>query len=296
MENIGEVYGFGVTKGGVGKSTFANNLTYEFAEQGYKTVLVDFDPQSTQTNAFMKLKGYKAFTGSHESNICNLFSGKIVKPISIETVKHVDNPEKHNFGESHFIEEAMTIDFIPSNKELTKLVECDEIKREKKMELIIDFIKDLRNKYDKVIIDCPPSLGIITTSVLRVSNSILIPIPTKNVDTDGMAGFFEDLDDIYNEYSDINIKKIVVVPNMYNSKESDSKYSLQTIKLVPNIMKVSENLSSIKCVVGEYFPQRSCVQIAPSYENFLAPYVMRFERSKKELLLKINSYAKLLEN
>ena len=105
---IGEVYGVTVQKGGVGKSTFSQALAYSFANQGYKTVLVDLDPQATLTGAFFGYT-YGAFTqtednGSIEydvSNITNIFRNTNVEPIKVKTTRHLINPNKGKILQPH---------------------------------------------------------------------------------------------------------------------------------------------------------------------------------------------------
>ena len=102
---LGEVYGVTVQKGGVGKSTFSQALAYSFANQGYKTVLVDLDPQSTLTGAFFGYT-YGAFTQVEDqgmidydiSNITNLFRNMEVEPILVKTTKYLNNPNKGKYN------------------------------------------------------------------------------------------------------------------------------------------------------------------------------------------------------
>ena len=97
-DTIGEVYGVTVQKGGVGKSTFSQALAYSFANQGFKTVLVDLDPQATLTGAFFGYS-YGAFSQIEDqgvieydvSNITNIFRDQNVEPIVVKTSKHLIN-------------------------------------------------------------------------------------------------------------------------------------------------------------------------------------------------------------
>lgn len=196
----GQLHGITVQKGGVGKSTFSQALAYSFSNQGYKTALVDLDPQSTLTGAFFGYT-YGAFTQNEVngilkydvSNITNLFRSEPVEPIIITTTKYIDNPNKGKILQPHFLEEPLQIDFYPSNYQLLNITESDDLSRANKISCLVSFLNVLKSKYDKVIVDAPPSFGIITTAILKCSESILLPIPTKNVDTDGMVGFLEHL-------------------------------------------------------------------------------------------------------
>ena len=173
QNNLGEVYGVTVQKGGVGKSTFSQALAYSFANKGFKTALVDLDPQATLTGAFFGYT-YGAFTQIEEngaieydiSNITNIFRKQEVKPILIRTTKYLDNPNKGKMLQPHYLEEDMEMDFYPSNYQLLHITESDDIKREDKIQTLVNFINKLKTTYDRIVIDAPPSFGIITRAIV----------------------------------------------------------------------------------------------------------------------------------
>ena len=145
----------------------------------------------------------------------------------------------------------------------------------------------LENKYDFVIVDCPPSFGIVTTAVLKVASKLIVPIATKNVDTEGLTGFFDRMDNIYIK-DNFNIEKIIIMPNMYDKRVNDSKQTLgQDINQIPNMLQCKTNLRFIKSVVTEPLPQNSAIQEAPSYNMFLVPFIMEYSRSKNSNILLI---------
>ena len=301
-DTLGEVYGVTVQKGGVGKSTFSQALAYSFANQGFKTVLVDLDPQATLTGAFFGYS-YGAFSqieneGKIEydvSNITNIFRNVEVEPILIKTTKHLINPNKGKILQPHYIEDELEIDFYPSNYQLLSATESDDFTRENKINTLYTFIDSLKSKYDKIVIDSPPSFGIITTAILKAAKAILIPIPTKNVDTDGMVGFFRTLDKIYLTENLSALSKIVLIPNMFDKRVTDSKETLAEIKRIPTLLHETKNLRNLTCKVMDPFPQKACIQEAPSFKLFLAPYIMDFQRSQnQDLILKIDNIAKEL--
>ncbi len=301
-DTIGEVYGVTVQKGGVGKSTFSQALAYSFANQGFKTVLVDLDPQATLTGAFFGYS-YGAFSQIEDqgvieydvSNITNIFRDQNVEPIIVKTTKHLINPNKGKILQPHYIEDELEIDFYPSNYQLLSATESDDFTRENKIKILYKFIDSLKSKYDKIVIDSPPSFGIITTAILKAAKSILIPIPTKNVDTDGMVGFFRTLDKIYLTENLNGLSKIVLIPNMFDKRVTDSKETLAEIKRIPTLLHETKNLRNLTCKVMDPFPQKACIQEAPSFKLFLAPYIMDFQRSQnQDLILKIDNIAKEL--
>lgn len=116
----GQLHGITVQKGGVGKSTFSQALAYSFSNQGYKTALVDLDPQSTLTGAFFGYT-YGAFTQNEVngilkydvSNITNLFRSEPVEPIIITTTKYIDNPNKRENSSTTFSGRTVTNRLLP---------------------------------------------------------------------------------------------------------------------------------------------------------------------------------------
>jgi cellulose biosynthesis protein BcsQ len=288
MNNVnGEIIAFSVQKGGVGKSTTAQMVAYNYAKRGNKTLLIDMDPQATLTSAFFGYS-YESFTKDDVSNITRLFKKENVKPIQIRTSKFVDNPEKGKMLQPHFLEEDLEIDFIPCNYELLDVIESDELKRADKIELIFEFLVKLKESYDKIIVDGPPSFGIITTAILRASDFIVTPIAAKNVDISGMVGFIRRLDIIVDTYKDMDIKKIVFLPNMYDGRLNDCKEALADIKRVPNLFQETKKLRDLNCVIADKFPTKSSVQEAPAYKLFLEPYIMNFAKGHKDIILRID--------
>jgi len=294
-DKLGDVIPYSVQKGGVGKSSGANSMAYVCAERGHKTILVDLDPQATQTGAFFGYS-HKTYMGDNISNVANIFREKTTEPIQVQTVKYIENPNKGKIHQPHYLEEDMVIDFIPSNKELLDETESDRMSYKDKIDCIVNFINELRKKYDKVIIDCPPSFGLITKAVMITAETLLVPIATKSVDTDGLVGFFDALDDMYKDYDMSGLRKIVILPNMFDKRVTNSKDVLPELKRTPNLLQVTNNLRHIECKVLEAFPQRSCVQEAPSLKMFLIPFIMDYSRSNKDLILHLNAIANELDS
>lgn len=300
----GELFGVTVQKGGVGKSTFSQAMAYSYANQGYKTALIDLDPQATLTGAFFGFT-YGAFTQTENngiinydvSNLTNIFRNQSVEPVKVTTSKYIDNPNKGKILQPHYIEENLDIDFYPSNYQLLDITEADQFTKNEKINILVNFLMDLKTKYDKIVVDAPPSFGIITTAILKCSEAILLPIPTKNVDTDGMVGFFRNLDKVYHNENIEYLNKIVLIPNMFDKRVSDSKETLAEIKRIPTLLHETVNLRHLKCKVMDPFPQKSCVQEAPSLKYFLVPYIMDFQRSQnQDLILKLDNISQELSN
>ncbi len=147
-------------KGGVGKTTTAINLSSALADLGKKVLVVDFDPQGNCSSGFgIKSESstiYEAMTGKENVNNC-IIKTKIIN-----------------------------CDVIPANVNLTgasiELVDLEN--REYFLKKTLDPLRDL---YDYIFIDCPPSLGILTINGLAASDSVLIPIQTEFFALEGLS-------------------------------------------------------------------------------------------------------------
>lgn len=289
MRQKSKVIAVAVQKGGVAKSTTANALLYSAKKKGQKVVIVDLDPQASQTNAFFG-QNSRVFMGNSDKNITNCFYDKPVKGLKVVTEKMIPNPRyKKDFGAMSYTTESMEIDFIPSNKDLLDLIEGDEFKYADKIQKLVNYIDSLRDEFDLIILDCPPSFGIITKAALLSSDIVLNTIAAKAVDEDGLAGFYMDFEALANKYEMPLLKNIYVVPTLYDKRIGNSKEMLPKIKSIPNILQTFNKIGKIDCKVLTPIPTKAAIQEAPGYRMFLEPYIHEFSRNNMQLILIFDS-------
>ena len=149
-------------KGGVGKTTTTVNLSAILAEKGYKTIIIDSDPQGNSTSSL----------GINKKLETSLYDVLIDEDIKIkDTLKKTD---------------IYNLEICPSNINLAgaevELVSL--MSREQRLRNQLDTIRD---EYDYILIDCPPSLGLITLNALTAADSVLIPIQCEYFALEGLA-------------------------------------------------------------------------------------------------------------
>ena len=195
-------------KGGVGKTTSTVTLAGLLAQKGYKVLLIDMDPHGSMTSYF----GYNP--DSIEESVYTLFQKKISDkktPLaSILCRTGIDN-----------------IDLIPASGSLVSLDR--QAGMTKGMGLIIkDAIQPYSNRYDYVLIDCPPTLGIAMINALAACEKLIIPVQTEFLAIKGLERILHTLKMI--SMSGKQSLEYVVVPTMFDRRTraaTESLYKLQ---------------------------------------------------------------------
>ena len=165
---MGKIISLVNQKGGVGKTTTSINLSASLARLGKKILLIDLDPQGNATT------GVGINKGDVSKSVYDLLRG-VCEPE--ETII------KTEFG---------NLDILPSTIQLAGIdIEFMDRSRQdtsfKKAFQLKEKLEKIKNNYDYIIIDCPPSLGMITTNALTASNSCLIPVQCEFFALEGIT-------------------------------------------------------------------------------------------------------------
>jgi len=190
-------------KGGCGKTTTAINLAAALGQNGKRVLLIDLDPQA-HASLGLDIES--------QDSIYNVISNLTPRKLNIENI----------------IQRAEDLfDIVPSNILVGTLEQelSDEIGRELKLKEVIDTVKD---QYDYVLIDCPPSLGILTVNAIRVSDEMIIPVETSRFSMQGVDHLMDIVNLVRDRLNHAVICRVLVT--MFDSRLRHSFAMMSTFK------------------------------------------------------------------
>lgn len=197
-------------KGGVGKTTTAAALAHGLSEHGKRVLLIDWDPQASLTVSFglnpdnLRLTSYNVLRGiiSHNGS-----------PTIADVVIPTDNPG---------------IDIVPANIELSQ-AQLDLVEAYNREKVLDEIIRPVRYDYDYILIDCLPSLGLLTINALAAADKILIPLQADFLAMKGLALLLHTIIEVKEKLND-NLEILGILFTMTNPRTLHSREVIDVTK------------------------------------------------------------------
>ena len=194
---MAKIISFSNQKGGVGKTSTCVNMAAAVAMKGKKVLLADIDPQGNATT------GLSFSKGELERSIYDVLVEEMpVKDAVLKT--SIEN-----------------LDILPSNIDLAG-AEVELVYLPQREKRLAAAFRDIADDYDYVMIDCPPSLGLLTINALSASNSIIIPIQSEYYAMEGLSQLLNTVK-LVNKHLNPELKIEGVVVTMYDGRALISK-------------------------------------------------------------------------
>ena len=232
---MGRIIAIANQKGGVGKTTTAINLSACLAEKGQKVLAIDMDPQGNMSS------GLGLDKGSIDKTIYDMILGEI----DVEDVINKGTIEN--------------LDILTSNVDLSA-VEIELIDEENKEFIVKNSIQKVRDNYDFVIIDCPPSLSLLTINAMTTADSVLVPIQCEYYALEGLSQLIRTVELVRDRLNPaLNIEGVVFT--MYDAR---TNLSLQVVE------NVKDNLQ--QNIYKTIIPRNIRLAEAPSYGTPINQY------------------------
>lgn len=225
---MGRIIAVANQKGGVGKTTTAINLSACLAEKSKKVLTIDIDPQGNTTS------GLGVDKNNVENTVYELFLNECNLSQCIQS-SIMDN-----------------LSVIPSNINLSG-AEIELISMENKEYLLKDQLDKVKNDYDFIIIDCPPSLNLLTVNAMVASDTVLVPIQCEYYALEGLSQLIHTID-LIKERLNSKLEIEGVVFTMYDARTNLSAQVVENVK---------ENLN--KKIYKTIIPRNVRLAEAPSY-------------------------------
>lgn len=249
---MGKIISVANQKGGVGKTTTTINLSTMLAKRGKKVLLIDADPQGNATSGVGAEKDVE-------------FSTYDILATDVEMEQAVEKTIIKNL-----LVCPSDINLAGAEVELVSMMSREQRLKEK--------LEDVKNSFDYIIIDCPPSLGLITLNAFTASNSVLIPVQCEYYALEGLGQLINTIN-LVKKHLNKNLEVEGALLTMYDARTNLSNQVVKEVKkyfgdkvyktVIPRNVRLSE-APSYGMPITEYDPRSKG---AKSYEKFTKEFL-----------------------
>ena len=258
---MGKIISIANQKGGVGKTTTAINLSTIIAKKGKKVLMIDADPQGNASSG----------VGIDRDNIELSVYDILINEIEVDEVVKKTNIKNLNICPSN-------INLAGAEVELVSVMSREQRLKEK--------LDKVKGDYDFIIIDCPPSLGLITLNAFTASDSVLIPVQCEYYALEGLGQLLNTIN-LVKKHLNKNIEIEGALLTMYDIRTNLSNQVVKEVKkyfndkvyknVIPRNVKLSE-APSYGMPISIYDPRSKG---AKSYEKFVKEFLKKNETDSR---------------